>query len=78
MSNQQPQHSKEFYELPDSEKLNAIYAITSRVADEQLELRKIVDPVQGPRRAALLALSGLLGGAAVQVAFLALLAVSCR
>lgn len=73
-----PSHSKDFYTLSSDEKLNRLYEITAGVADGQMRLYRLVDPVQGPRRVMLTAATGLLGGAAVQVAFLLLWAVSCR
>ncbi len=72
------EHSKEFYKLSADEKLNTLYDVIARVADGQLKLHNIVDPVQGTRRVAMLAVSGFLGGAVAQIVFLTLLAVSCR
>jgi len=72
------EHSKDFYSLSADEKLNALYDINLRTSNDMLEVRKLVDPVRGPSRVIILTISSFLGGAAVQVAFLALLAVSCR
>lgn len=76
------EHSKDFYALSADEKLNALYEINVRTSNDMLEVRRLVDPELGARRAArraaLTAAAGLLGGALTQIAFLALLAVSCR